>query len=66
MGSKNDLTLEEKTIELESLLEEINDLYEPVDDEFLNEMFFSGIYRAKEFCNTLKYVLGKKRENDSV
>lgn len=59
LNDSNALILKEKNKELEGLLEEINDLYEPVEDEFLNEMFISSLSKAKEFSNTLEYILGK-------
>lgn len=49
--------LREKNKELSVLLDDINNLFEPVEDEFLNEMFYSSIYKAKEFSKTLEYLL---------
>ena len=63
----NALVLKDKADELRVLLMEINDLYEPDEDEFLNEMFFSSLYKAREFSKTLDYVLRKvENNNDSV
>lgn len=60
LNNNNDLTIKQKGEELKALLDIIHDLYEPTEDEFLNEMFYSGMYKAKEFCNTIEYIIRKK------
>ena len=57
MANVNTPILREKNKELSVLLDDINNLFEPVEDEFLNEMFYSSIYKAKEFSKTLEYLL---------
>ena len=59
LSNTTNYSLKEKTDDLEVLLEEINKAYEPSEDEFINEMFYSSLYKAKEFCSTLDYLLRK-------
>jgi hypothetical protein len=60
MNDINTSILIEKNEELKKLLEEINDLFDTIEDEFLNSMFYSGLFKAKEFSNTLSNLFRKK------
>lgn len=60
MSSSCDILLKNKSEEIKTLLQEIKELYELVEDENLNEMFFKGLSEANGFCDTLDYILRKK------
>ena len=60
MSSSSDILLKNKSEEMKTLLQEIEKLYELVEDENLNELFFKGLSETKGFCNTLDYILRKK------
>ncbi|RGG61044.1 hypothetical protein DWX11_13925 [Ruminococcus sp. AF18-29] len=59
MENNRELLLKSNSEELKMLLDKISKEYIPSEDEFINELFYSGLQKAKEFCNNLIFISEK-------
>lgn len=56
--------MNEHTNELSDLIETISADYIESDDEYENELFYSGMQKAKEFCSNLRLIIKHRSEKD--
>ena len=61
MDEKNEQLFEDAN-NLAALLEKISNDYSSVVDEYENEMFYSGLQKAKEFSSNLILICNNRRE----
>ena len=61
MDDKNKLLFEDAN-NLTALLEKISNDYTEVVDEYENELFYSGLQKAKEFNSNLFQICKNRRE----
>lgn len=54
-------TLDEKANELSNLIQEISNSYIKSDNEYENELFYSGLQKTKEFCADLKTIAMRRK-----
>lgn len=63
MNNNNADTLKKNAKLLSDLLTNIRNEYQESDDEYLNELFFSGLQKAREFCSNLDFIARKEGES---
>lgn len=59
MNNENIKALTVDVAELNELLNKISMDYVCVDDEGLNEIFYSSLQKAKEFARNLDYIINR-------